>query len=87
VQRPTRSLQPRRCLRLSGVQSVLLVRTVSVPSDVTVFVPMDWSPDAYCAARKGPWIQAAVDHRRFLRRIQQTEIQLRDILGLIIVRE
>jgi hypothetical protein len=40
---------------------------------------MDWSPDTYCAARKGPWLQAAINHRRFLRRIQPTEMQLGDI--------
>lgn len=48
---------------------------------------MDWSLDTYYAARKGPRLQAAVDHRRFLRRIEQTEIQLEDILKPIIANE
>jgi Phosphatase-1 catalytic subunit binding region len=55
---------------------LVVLRTVSFATDVTVFIPMDWSPhspETYRLARRGPWIQIAVDRHRFMRRIQQTE--------------
>ena len=54
-------------------------RTVKFGDTTMIYTPMDWSPDAYRDARKGPWISIAADRCRFNRRIKQTECVLGDI--------
>jgi hypothetical protein len=61
--------------------SLSIGRTVSFDSNVTIYTPTDWSPRTYRNARKGPWMQFAIDRCRFRRRIKQTEIDLGDIFS------
>jgi Phosphatase-1 catalytic subunit binding region len=61
--------------------SLSIGRNVSFDSNVTVYTPNDWSPRTYRNARKGPWMQHAVDRCRFRRRIKQTEIDLGEIFS------
>jgi hypothetical protein len=44
-------------------------RAVSFDNRVKVRYLTDWSPDAYRAARKGPWLDFARDRRRFQERV------------------
>ena len=55
---------------------LVVLRTVSVATNVTVFIPFDWSPATYRLASQSPWVQMVVDRHRFIRRIRQTEIDL-----------
>ena len=73
-----RPLQSRRSASVSGMLSLSISRTVSFDNRVIVYTPIDWSPNTYCEARKGPWMQLVVDRRRFRRRIKQTECALGD---------
>jgi hypothetical protein len=73
------SLQPRRSAIVSGMLSLSIRRTVTFSDTVTKYTPIDWSPGVYRDARKGPWMQHAVDRHRFKRRIKQTEKALGDI--------
>ena len=61
------------------MSSLSVRRTVTFDNRLTVFRFNDWSPEIYRAARKGQWIQLAVDGQRFKRRIQQTELALGNI--------
>ena len=61
------------------MSSLSVRRTISFDKHITVFRFNDWSPEVYRAARKGPWMQLAVDRHRFKRRIQQTELALGNI--------
>lgn len=61
---------------------LVVSRTVSFATDVTVFIPLDWSPETYRLARQGPWLQIAVDRHRFMRRIRQTENDLANIFTI-----
>ena len=54
-------------------------RNVKFGDTTMIYTPMDWPPDAYRDARKGPWISLAADRCRFNRRIKQTECVLGDI--------
>ena len=54
-------------------------RSVKFGDITMIYTPMDWSPDSYRDARKGPWISLAADRCRFNRRIKQTECALGDI--------
>jgi hypothetical protein len=75
------SLQPRRSAIVSGMLSLSIGRTVTFSDTVTMYTPIDWSPSVYHDARKGPWMQHAVDRHRFKRRIKQTEKALGDIFS------
>ena len=61
---------------------LVVLRTVSFATNVTVFIPFDWSPATYRLASQGPWVQIAVDRHRFMRRIRQTEIDLANIFSI-----
>ena len=54
-------------------------RNIKFGDTTMVYTPIDWSPDAYRHARKGPWISLAAERCRFNRRIKQTECVLGDI--------
>ena len=76
------SVQPPESRRRSLVQrmsAVSIRQTVTFDKHITVFRLNDWSPEIYRAARKGLWMQLAVDRHRFKRRIQQTELVLGNI--------
>ena len=64
---------------MHGMSSLSVRRTVTFDKRITVFRFNDWSPEVYRAARKGQWMQLAVDGHRFKRRIQQTELALGNI--------
>ena len=76
-----RPLQSGGSTLVSRMFSVSIRRTVSFDNNVAVYTPKDWSPETYRNARKGPWIQLAIDRCRFRRRIKQTEIALGDIFS------
>jgi len=68
---------------LLGVQSLSIRRKVFFDTDnITVFTPTDWTPMDYSDAHKGEWTQIACDRFRFLRRIEVTELLLRNILSV-----
>jgi hypothetical protein len=75
------SLQPGRGAIVSGMLSLSIGRTVKFSDSVTVYTPTDWSPSVYRKARKGPWMQQAVDRSRFRQRIKQNELALGDIFS------
>ena len=77
----SRPLQSRGSSLVSRMFSVSIRRTVSFDNNVIVYTPKDWSPETYRNARKGPWMQLAIDRCRFRRRIKQTEIALGDIFS------
>ena len=84
IYRPTvfDSVQPSESRGRSIVQrmsSLSVRRSVTFDKRITVFRFSDWPPEIYRAARKGPWIQLAIDRQRFERRIQQTELALGNI--------
>ena len=62
-----------------GMSSLSIRRTVTFDKRITVITLTDWPTDVYRAARKGQWMQLAVDRHRFKRRIQQTELTLGNI--------
>jgi hypothetical protein len=62
-----------------GVSSLSIGRNVLFDDNVAVFTPNDWPAEVYRDARKGYWMQVAVDRNRFERRIKQTEFQLGNI--------
>ena len=62
-----------------GMSSLSVRRTVTFDKRITVITLTDWPTDVYRAARKGQWMQLAVDRHRFKRRIQQTELELGNI--------
>ena len=64
---------------MQRMSSLSIRRTVTFDKHITVFQLGDWSPEIYRAARKGPWMQLAVDGHRFKRRIRQTELALGNI--------
>ena len=70
------ALTPRINDDMSAVSSG---RRVKFDHTVTVYTPIDWLPDVYRDARKGPWMYLAADRCRFKRRIKQTELLLGDI--------
>jgi hypothetical protein len=59
-----------------GMQSPLVIRTVKFAERITVYELNDWPADVYLEARRGQWMQHAVDRCRFIRRIKQTDIEL-----------
>lgn len=75
----SRPLQPGGCFDVCKLSSLSFARNVRFNDSVTVYEPYDWSPDVYRAARKGYWMQAALDRHRFKRRIRETE----DVIGYI----
>jgi hypothetical protein len=75
------SLQPGRGAIVSGMLSLSVGRTVTFSDSVTVYTPTDWLPSVYREARKAPWMQQAVDRRRFRRRIKQIELALGNIFN------
>jgi hypothetical protein len=75
----TGSSKPGGSASVFGMSSLSIRRKVLFVPDVSVFTPTDWPADVYRDARKGYWIQAAVDRKRFERRIKQTELELGDI--------
>ena len=84
IYRPTvfGSVRPSESRGRSIVQrmsSLSVRRAVTFDEHITVFRFSDWSPEMYRAARKGPWMQLAIDGQRFKRRIQQTELALGNI--------
>lgn len=81
VFRSTGPRKPGRMVDVPRMYSISDARHVKFNNVVTVFQPMDWSPDVYRDARKGPWMIAAADRCRFLRRIKQTELDLGDIFS------
>ena len=64
---------------MRGMSSLSVRRTVTFDKRITVITLTDWPTDVYRAARKGQWMQLAVDRHRFKRRIQQTELALINI--------
>jgi hypothetical protein len=64
-----------------GMQSLLVIRTVKFDERITVYELNDWPADVYLEARRGQWMQHAVDRCRFKRRIKQTEIELGNIFS------
>ena len=64
---------------MQRMSSLSVRRAVTFDEHITVFRFSDWSPEMYRAARKGPWMQLAIDGQRFKRRIQQTELALGNI--------
>lgn len=77
----SRPLQPGRRTILSRMLSLSVGRTVSFDNRVSVYTPIDWSPNTYRHARAGPWMQLAADRCRFKRRINLTEVALGDIFS------
>jgi hypothetical protein len=63
------------------MQSLLVIRTVKFDERITVYELNDWPADVYLEARRGQWMQHAVDRCRFKRRIKQTEIELGNIFS------
>ena len=61
------------------MHSISIRRTVTFDKRITVYLLDYWAPELYRAARKGPWMQLAVDRHRFKRRIQLTEVALGNI--------
>ena len=61
------------------MSSLSIRRTVTFDKHITVYRLDYWAPEMYSAARKGPWLQLAVDRHRFKRRIQLTEVALGNI--------
>jgi hypothetical protein len=74
-------LQPGRGAIVSGMLSLSVGRTVTFNNSVAMYKPTDWSPSVYREARKGPWMQQAVDKCRFRQRIEQIELALGTILS------
>ena len=72
----SRPLQSGGSAIVSGMLSLSVKRTVSFDSRVIVYTPIDWSHNAYREARKGPWMQLAIDRCRFSRRIKESEYAL-----------
>jgi hypothetical protein len=68
------SLPPGRGAIVPGMLSLSVGSTVKFSDSVTLYTPTDWSPNAYREARKGSWMQQAVDRSRFRRRIKQIEL-------------
>lgn len=79
LQLSTRSSESGGSSIVRGMSSLSVRRTVTFDKRITVFRFNDWSPEVYRAARKGQWMQLAVDGHRFKRRIQQTELALGNI--------
>ena len=78
----TRPLQPGRRMVVHGMQSFHDGRNVLFNDIVTVYEPVDWSPEEYRNARRGEnWMQAAADRDRFKRRINQSETELGNIFS------
>ena len=75
----TRSPKSRGSSIVCGMSSISIRRTVTFDKCVTIFRFYDWAPEICRAARKGPWMQLAVDRHRFKRRIQMTEVVLGNI--------
>ena len=69
----SRPLQPGGSAIVPGMLSLSIKRIVSFDNRVIVYTPIDWSYNAYREARKGPWMQLAIDRHRFRRRIKETE--------------
>jgi hypothetical protein len=69
---PVRSSEYGRGSIVYGMSSLSVRPTVTFSANVTVHKFIDRAPDA----RKGPWMQLAVDRHRFQRRIRQTELAL-----------
>ena len=61
------------------MHSISIRRTVTFDKRITVYLLDYWAPELYRAARKGSWMQLAVDRHRFKRRIQLTEVALGNI--------
>ena len=76
---PVRPSESRGRSIVQRMSAVSIRRTTTFDKHITVFYFTDWSPEIYRAARKGPWMQLAVDGHRFKRRIQQTELALGNI--------
>jgi hypothetical protein len=70
-----------------GMQSLLVIRTVKFDERITVYELNDRPADVYLEARRGQWMQHAVDRCRFKHRVKQTEIELGNILMMIIARK
>ena len=75
----SRPLQPESIV--SRMFSLSVGRTVSFDNRVSVYTPIDWSPNTYSRARRAPWMELAADRCRFQRRIDLTEVALGDIFS------
>ena len=78
----TRPLQSGGSPIVSGMLSISIGRNVSFDDVVHVYSPIDWSPNVYRRARKGPWMHIAADRCRFRRRINETESNLGHIFTI-----
>ena len=63
------------------MRSLSVAKTVKFNERVVVYKLNDWPADVYQEARRGQWMQYAVDRYRFKRRIRQTESKLGNIFS------
>jgi hypothetical protein len=64
-----------------NLQLLSKTRNVRFDDHISVFELNDWSADVYLEARKGQWIQHAVDRFRFSCRIKNVEVELGNIFS------
>ena len=79
LQLSARSLESRGNSIVLRMSYLSVRRAVTFDKCITIFRFKGWSPEIYRATRRGQWMQLAVDGHRFKRRIQQTELALRNI--------
>jgi hypothetical protein len=81
VHKSTRPLQPGGSNLVFRMQSLSVGRNVKFDECVTVYKLDDWPADVYREARRGLWMQYAVDRSRFERRVREIEVQIGHIFS------